>query len=68
ILVNLSLDFDQSLSSGAVEETISEFNQEIKSAIPAVRRVFIEAESYLAHQRQQQAEHDLHAIEKKQED
>lgn len=55
VLVNLSLDFDKTLSSGAVEETISEFNQEIRDAIPTVSRVFIEAESYIAHQRQREA-------------
>jgi cation diffusion facilitator family transporter len=64
ILVNLSLDFADSLNIGVLEEAIAEFNQRIKAAIPAVRRVFIEAESYSAHQRQQQLERDSHAVEK----
>ncbi len=53
VLVNLSLDFAQSLSSSNVEDTINEYNMKIRSAIPTVRRVFIEAESYTAHRRQQ---------------
>ncbi|GJM25549.1 MAG: cation transporter [Phycisphaerae bacterium] len=64
ILVNLSLDFAQSLSSGTVEETISEFNREIKATIPMVRRVFIEAESYSAHKNQQQDDQDSRAESK----
>ncbi len=45
ILVNLSLDFDDQLSAGQLEELVSKLTAEIKSACPEVRRVFIEAEA-----------------------
>ncbi|MCP4590656.1 MAG: cation transporter [bacterium] len=56
ILVNISLDFTDELSSAALEEAVAELNGRIKQAVPDVHRVFIEAESWTAHraQRQQQ--------------
>lgn len=54
ILVTISVDFSNKLSSGEVESAIAELNHQIKSAIPDVRRVFIEAESWSAHSKQQQ--------------
>lgn len=56
ILVNLSLEFDRKLSSGDVQSTISEFNEQIKDAVPTVSRVFIEAESWAEHHAQQSAQ------------
>ncbi len=53
ILVNVSLDFADELSSNAVEAAAAEINRRIKQAVPDVRRVFIEAESWTAHRSQQ---------------
>lgn len=52
ILVNVSVDFADELSSNAVEAAVATMNQEIKAALPDVRRVFIEAESWTAHRKQ----------------
>ena len=49
ILLNLSLDFDDSLSAGQVETAISEMETAIKTAFPEIARVFIEAQSWRAH-------------------
>ena len=57
ILVNLSLGFDSKLSSGDVQSTITDFNEQIKEAIPTVSRVFIEAESWAEHHAQRSAQH-----------
>ncbi|MHC4089748.1 MAG: cation diffusion facilitator family transporter [Planctomycetota bacterium] len=54
ILVNLSVDFADELSSNAVEAAAADFNRRIKQAVPEVRRVFVEAESWTAHRDQQQ--------------
>ncbi|MCP4247369.1 MAG: cation diffusion facilitator family transporter, partial [bacterium] len=54
ILVNISVDFADELSSNAVEAAAAEFNRLIKQAVPDVRRVFIEAESWTAHRKQRQ--------------
>ena len=53
ILVNISVDFADSLSSKAVEEAVADLNHSIKQALPEVRRVFIEAETWAAHRDQQ---------------
>lgn len=52
IVVNISIDFADELSSVEVESAASDLNREIKKAIPSVRRVFIEAESWSAHRGQ----------------
>ena len=52
ILVNASIDFADSLSGRAVEETVTDLNRRIKQAIPDVCRVFIEVESWSAHRDQ----------------
>ncbi len=52
ILVNVSVDFADQLSSAAVEEAVADLNHRIKAALPDVRRVFIEAESWTAHRDQ----------------
>ena len=54
VLVNLSLDFHDSLNSAGVERTISELEAEIKGAYPEVTRIFIEAQSWRGHERAQQ--------------
>lgn len=51
ILVNVSLDFADSLTSSDVEEMISDMETRIKSQFPDVKRVFIEAQSFLSHNR-----------------
>jgi cation diffusion facilitator family transporter len=49
ILLNISLDFADNLSSSEVEETISNLESKIKTMFPEIRRVFIEAQSWGAH-------------------
>jgi len=51
ILVNVSIDFADRLSSSDVEAAITYFETEIKKAYPQVARIFIEAQSWLSHQR-----------------
>ncbi|MZR30318.1 cation diffusion facilitator family transporter [Sneathiella litorea] len=51
ILVNVSLDFADSMSSSEVEEMISDMETRIKKQFPNVKRVFIEAQSFLSHNR-----------------
>jgi cation diffusion facilitator family transporter len=48
ILLNISLDFKDAISSGNVETTISELETSIKSKFPEIKRVFIEAQSWMA--------------------
>jgi cation diffusion facilitator family transporter len=48
ILLNLSLDFKDDLSSGNVEETISKLELGIKKQFPEIRRVFIEAQNWMS--------------------
>jgi len=52
ILVTMSVDFEDNLSSNAVEAATTDFTRQIKEALPGVRRVFIEAESWSAHRKQ----------------
>ncbi len=49
ILLNLSVDFDDRVSSKQVEEAISDMEQRIKAKFPDVSRVFIEAQSWQKH-------------------
>ncbi len=49
ILLNLSVDFDDRVSSKQVEEAISDMEQQIKVKYPEVSRVFIEAQSWQRH-------------------
>ena len=44
ILLNLSVDFDDSISAGDVETAIEELTHDILTTHPDVKRVFIEAE------------------------
>ena len=50
VLLNLSLDFADHLSSAEVEAAISQLERTIKSAFPEVTRVFIEAQSLIGHE------------------
>ena len=49
VLLTLSLDFSDNMSSADVEGAISKMEREIKAAYPEIRRVFIEAQSIAAH-------------------
>jgi cation diffusion facilitator family transporter len=51
ILLNISLDFKDSMSSGNVEETISALETKIKNKFPEIKRVFIEAQSWMAQEK-----------------
>jgi cation diffusion facilitator family transporter len=55
VLLNLSLDFKDRLSSVEVEKTISALEREIKTTYPEITRVFIEAQSRAGHQRDRQS-------------
>ena len=52
ILLNISLDFKDAMSSGNVEETISELETSIKNKFPEIKRVFIEAQSWMAQEKE----------------
>jgi cation diffusion facilitator family transporter len=52
ILLNVSLDFEDDLSSGEVEEAISVLESRIKQMFPEIRRVFIEAQGRGAHRKE----------------
>ncbi len=54
ILVNMSVDFADQLSSQEVEAAVADFNRQIKADVPDICRVFIEAEAWTAHLAQQQ--------------
>lgn len=45
ILLNLSVDFQDDLRAGAIEESIQNITKEIKETFPRVKRIFIEAEN-----------------------
>jgi len=49
ILLNVSLDFIDDLDAAEVEAAISEFEREIKTRFPEIRRIFIEAQNWSAH-------------------
>ncbi len=53
ILANISVDFKDELSSNDVEAAVAQFNRDIRAAIPEVKRVFIEVETWTAHRDQQ---------------
>ena len=52
VLLNVSLDFEDDLSSGEVEEAISALESRIKEMFPEIRRVFIEAQGWGAHRKE----------------
>jgi hypothetical protein len=45
ILLNLSVDFADSLLAGDLEDTISRLDRHIKQTYPKIKRVFVEAEA-----------------------
>ncbi|MEH6525011.1 MAG: cation diffusion facilitator family transporter [Sneathiella sp.] len=51
ILVNVSLDFNDDLQADEVESAISAFETRIKGGFPEVKRVFIEAQSFIGHRK-----------------
>jgi cation diffusion facilitator family transporter len=51
ILCNISIDFRPGLTSDEVETAITSMESRIKSALPEVTRVFIEAQGLAAHRR-----------------
>ena len=53
VLVNLSVDFLDTLPAGRIEKTISQLDKKIKETYPEVKRVFVEAEG-----RQTDVNHD----------
>jgi cation diffusion facilitator family transporter len=48
ILLNLSLDFKDEMSSGNVEATISKMELGINNKFPEIKRVFIEAQNWMS--------------------
>ena len=49
IVVTISVDFIDSLSSGQVETAVTNFTKKIKATDPRIQRVFIEAENRVDH-------------------
>jgi cation diffusion facilitator family transporter len=49
ILLAVSVDFDDQLTADLVERAISDFEVRIKSEVPDVKRIFIEAQSWSQH-------------------
>jgi len=45
VLVNLDVDFEDNLTADILEETIDVIEHEIKTQIPSINRIFIEAET-----------------------
>ena len=45
VLVNLSVDFSSTVSADEVESVVQRLDRELKTAIPEIKRVFIEAEA-----------------------
>ena len=45
ILVNISVDFSDSIRVGEIEETVAHMDHRIKTRFPNVKRVFVEAEA-----------------------
>ena len=52
ILVNISVEFNDSVKLDQIEGAITKLNTSIKFELPHVKRVFIEAESWKAHKKQ----------------
>ena len=50
ILLNISIDFSDELTSGGVERAISDLERQIKETFPAIKRRFIEVQSVTGHQ------------------
>jgi cation diffusion facilitator family transporter len=52
VVVNMSLEFADELSLEELEASITRMNRRIRERFPSVGRVFIEAESWIAHREQ----------------
>ena len=57
VLLNLSVDFKDAMDSTQVEEAIGELERRIKAAVPQVKRIFIEAQSWQSHARERRDKH-----------
>jgi cation diffusion facilitator family transporter len=55
VLLTLSVDFSNALSSAEVEHLVTVLEDQIKSGFPNVTRVFIEAQSWSSHERSRMA-------------
>ena len=55
ILLNLSVDFKDSVSAGELEKAIAELDIEIKQKYPRIKRIFVEAEARRTLERDGQA-------------
>ncbi len=51
VLLNISLDFHDNISSGEVEKTITQLEIQIKHKHPEIARIFIEAQNRIEHLR-----------------
>ena len=49
VLLNISLDFHDNISSGEVEKTITQLEIQIKKKHPEIARIFIEAQNRIEH-------------------
>ncbi len=58
VLLNLSIDFDHSLTADQVEAAISRMERRIKSQFPEITRVFIEAQSWTSHLESKRADEE----------
>ena len=56
ILLNLSVDFADTLSAGDVEDTVARLDRQIKHAYPKIKRIFVEAEARAAETADEQAQ------------
>ncbi len=45
ILLNLSVDFKDTVSAGDLEKAIAELDRQIKQKYPRIKRIFVEAEA-----------------------
>ncbi|MGD9081493.1 MAG: hypothetical protein PVG96_19250, partial [Desulfobacterales bacterium] len=45
VLLNLSVDFADTILTGDLEDTISRLDRHIKQVYPKIKRVFVEAEA-----------------------
>lgn len=52
ILLNLSVDFRDSLTAEEIEEEIEAMERRIRKAVPEVKRIFVEAQSRQSHRRE----------------
>ena len=52
ILLNVSVDFEDSLTAEELEVEIEQMEQRIRKAIPEVKRIFVEAQSRQSHRRE----------------